>query len=134
MEVLNITFTNETPNTFQLEQAMKMQCRQSISSYADGLNTTVSLADNNIPFMNVTIPSMKSGDGSLIVISQQATITNTTAFAEYNAATMLRENVTMQIYGKTHLKQACLPSVPITYNRSITMAGMLMPRYTCLWI
>jgi hypothetical protein len=75
------------------------------------------------PYATLALPATDSGDEVSGSFTQRLQITNSTAFAEYNRAVMVSEEVTLYVKGKTDLHQGGFPTAHVDYNKEVTVKG-----------
>lgn len=126
LEIKQMIISDPTPESVQLDQ---LQILGSDSKYHPQIyefDAEVSLAGAAEPFAHVTVPAVKSKDGAEIHVKQKLELSDADAFAEYNKAVIMNEEVSMNIYGKPDLKQGALPKTTVTYNKTVVMKGMFL--------
>lgn len=118
--------SNPTPDSFDLHQTQTLGTNSSYHPWIYSFNSTVSLAGASAPFAFIPVPKVKSKNGAEIVIDDRVQLANISAFSDFCKATMLNEEVSLNVYGKPELKEGGLPKTKVTYNKTVTMKGKLM--------
>ncbi|KAJ9227440.1 hypothetical protein DTO271D3_1447 [Paecilomyces variotii] len=124
---LNITqlmISNPTPDSFDLHQTQTLGTNSSYHPWIYSFNSTVSLAGASAPFAFIPVPKVKSKNGAEIVIDDRVQLVNISAFSDFCKATMLNEEVSLNVYGKPELKEGGLPKTKVTYNKTVTMKAL----------
>ncbi|KAJ9327833.1 hypothetical protein DTO027B5_3632 [Paecilomyces variotii] len=124
---LNITqlmISNPTPDSFDLHQTQTLGTNSSYHPWIYSFNSTVSLAGASAPFAFIPVPKVKSKNGAEIVIDDRVQLANVSAFSDFCKATMLNEEVSLNVYGKPELKEGGLPKTKVTYNKTVTMKAL----------
>lgn len=121
--VKEISITDPTPNSFHLNQTQTLGTDSIFHPHFFAFNATASLAGSSDPFAVVTIPDVKGVDGAVINVDQDVHLDGNGAFADFSTAIMMNEEVDMILYGRPELKQGSLPTITVTYNKTVTIKG-----------
>lgn len=90
-------------------------------------NASVSLAGSEDSFVTLTIPEIKAVDGTIINVDQDVKLHDVDAFGDFSKAVMMNEEVEMILYGRPELKQGALPTITVTYNKTVNIKGSYLP-------
>lgn len=121
-----MVLSDPTPESFHLEQRQVLGSDSSYHPQIYAFNSSVSLAGAADPFAYINVPAVKSKDGAEIHLEQNVDLADASAFADFNTAVMLNEEVSLNIYGRPELKQGGLPKTTVTYNKTVVMKGMFL--------
>ena len=124
LEITQMKITDPKPDSVQLDLTQVIGTHGSLHPTIYGFNASVSLAGSSSPFSSVYVPDVQPEGETVVNISRRMQWSNETAFAEYVKAVWFNEQVQLNVYGTPELKEGGLPTIPVVYNKTVTMKGM----------
>ncbi|KAL3462810.1 hypothetical protein BJX64DRAFT_288022 [Aspergillus heterothallicus] len=124
LTVTSMAITSPAPSSLHLNQTAVLGTHTIFHPHIYEFNAAVRLPGYEEPMMNITVPTIKANDGTILNIDMDVALQRPEIFAEFSKAVMLQEEVSLNIFGKPRLKQAGLHTVTVTYNHTITLKGL----------
>jgi len=116
---------NPTPDSFDFSMTSVLGSNSPFHPQLAPFDASVYLPGGTDPIMTLEIPGVHARNGAVTTITgQHITLTNQKGFTEYTTAVVKNKTVTFTLKGRTGLKLGTLPSTPVNYDTTITMAGM----------
>lgn len=122
LEITSMVISDPAPDSFQLNQTQVLGSDSSFHPKIYAFDADVSLLGSGT-FAKVRVPEVKANDGTVIPVEQKLDLSDADAFGDFAKAVMLNEEIHLNIYGKPELKQGSLPTITVTYNKTVTMKG-----------
>lgn len=72
-----------------------------------------------------TLPGLTSDSHVPVHVDQDVEILDLQAFTDYNIEALTSESFTQRINGTTKVHQICLPAASVSYDKNVTMKGIL---------
>lgn len=123
LEITSMVISDPAPDSFQLNQTQVLGSDSHFHPKIYAFDADVSLS-GTAPFAKVRVPEVKANDGTIIPVEQKLDLSDADAFGDFAKAVMLNEEIHLNIYGKPELKQGSLPTITVTYNKTVTMKGL----------
>ena len=122
LEITAMAITEPATDAFTLKQTQVIGTDSIFHPTIFAFEAAVSLLGSKA-FAKVRVPEIKANDGTKMDIDQRLDLSNVDAFAEFSKAVMLEKEVKLNVYGVPDLKQGALPTIDVTYNKTVTMKG-----------
>lgn len=122
--VEKVDISNTIPNSFRLNQTQILKTDSIFHPVFYSFKANASLAGSSTPFTTVTIPQITAHNGTVVNLSQDVDLTgHASAFGDFSKAILVNKEIDMILYGRPYLKQGSLPTITVTYNKTVTIAG-----------
>lgn len=124
LNITSMVISHPAPSSFSLHQTQVLGSDSSFHPQIYAFDAAISLLGAAVPFSTVRVPAVKSTDGVEVDVTQTVDLKDVGAFGDFAKAVMLSEEVELSIYGKPRLKQGGLPTITVTYNKTVSMKGL----------
>jgi hypothetical protein len=123
--VTSESILNPAPDSFDLQLSNLFLSNSSMHAKLDAFEAGLYLEDSEVPFAQLSIPTIQAANGSEVNVNQHVQIQNPEQFDAYARATLLEKEYNIYLKGKGSLKYGGLPKTTVKYNENITMTGLL---------
>ena len=114
-----------TPDSFHIKQKLIIGNHNTYHPRLDAFNVSLSAGGTNKPYAFVEMPAIHATEEATSYISQTVRIVDIEAFTEYNTLLVTREEVNLDIKGRTDLHLMRNPVTRVDYRKTVTMKGIL---------
>lgn len=125
LTVQGISVLNTTPDSYQISLNATIASKSSHKATIDAFNASFYLEDKlpHTPFLSLQMPQTVSHRGAIVNITQDITITDQRAFADYNAWALQNESLLVTVDGWTHVHVSGLPSTKVHFLKTLNLTG-----------
>jgi len=126
LTVQGIHVTNTRTKTAEIAINSTITTSSSRSATIEAFNASLYLTDKlpHTPFVTIEMPEVHSSKVSTLNTTQNVTITDEQAFADYNSWYLLNESFSVTVDGWTHVKVSGLPSVKVHFLKTVNLTGL----------
>jgi hypothetical protein len=121
----SLELSDPTPDSFYLEQKLIIGNRNKYQPRLDAFNASISVHGTDRPYAFVELPAIHATEEVTSYISQRVAIVDVEAFTDYITLLLTREEIKMDIEGKTDLHLMRNPVTTVDYRKTITIKGKL---------
>lgn len=123
LKITSMAITDPATDAFTLKQTQVIGTDSIFHPTIFAFDAAVSLL-GSAAFAKVRVPEIKANDGTKMDIDQRLDLSDVDAFTDFSKAVMLEKEVKLNVYGVPDLKQGALPTIDVTYNKTVTMKGL----------
>jgi len=126
LTVQEVSATQTLATTLLFGVNSTVMTNSSTKATIDSFNASLSLTDKvpSVPFVYITMPQLHTQKVSTINISQELTIYDEQAFADYNSWYLLNDSFRVTVSGETHVHVKGLPSYKIHFQKTVNLTGL----------
>ncbi|KAJ5887533.1 hypothetical protein N7495_007574 [Penicillium taxi] len=126
LAISRMIVADPTPNSVVLSLDQQVGSKSAFHPDMGEFKADIELMGAPSPFASIVVPHLHVRDEvAANIVEQFLDLYSTYEFAEYSKAIMLNEEVTLIIKGRPHLKLGALPSIKISYQKTVVMKGKL---------
>jgi len=126
LSVQGISATSSQTKSLHLAINSTITSSSGRSATIDGFNASLYLEDKlpHTPFVFIEMPKIHSHKVSIVNTSQEVTIFDEQAFADYNSWYLLNDTFRVTIDGWTHVHVSGLPSTKVHFQKTVNLTGL----------
>ena len=119
--------SDPTPNSFHLKEKFIIGNHNTYHPRLDAFNVSLSSHGTRKPYTFVELPAIHATEEVTSYVDQTVQIFDVEAFTAYNTLLVTREEVKLDIQGRTDLHEMRNPVTTVDYRKTVTLKGKSMP-------
>ncbi|KAF2155421.1 hypothetical protein K461DRAFT_292281 [Myriangium duriaei CBS 260.36] len=120
----NMMIQNPTPSQLDLTLKGFLETASAFHPWLRPFNASLYLVGHEQPFINISVPELLGKNGTQFTTSQVAQISNIGEFTAFCAFLLGLPTLDIVLYGHGDLKLGGLPTTTVTYNQTVSLAGL----------
>jgi len=126
LTIQGLSVTNTTSSSIRIGVNSTVSSSSSHSATIDAFNASFYLEDKepHTPFLFTEMPEIHSKKVSAVNISQEVSITNEAAFADFVTWYLLNETFRVTVDGWTHVHVSGMPSTKVHFQKTVNLTGL----------
>lgn len=124
LRIDSLELSDPSPNSFHLKQKLIIGNHNIYHPRLDAFNVSLSTHGTGKPYAYVEMPAIHATEEVTSYVSQMVQIVDVEAFTAYNTLVVTKEEVEVDIIGRTDLHEMRNPVTTVDYRKTVTLKGM----------